>query len=454
MTKVTSVRVLVAMKKIIGVLLTVCLLIAGCNAGSVPPIEPTSSSQSGGDSIRPTIVEMLDFDTPMLMVTVCINPEFTLTLNFAYDILSAEALNADAETLLANLDILGKPYVDGIVSILEEAREQGFLKNAGKVTLDVEELSAGGWTIASRDMLSEPVEDYQQSSGVVFSCKLNPAGEVLDPNQLTKVDIGPTAAEYRDGTGMCRIRIITWSDGSVTTDYPLDGFRDRNKIVITEFPDGRYSYEVWDNGVAKGYTQFPDGSRSAFVAEYQDNYDYSKQTNDRRFIWRKETYSNGMIEETLYDENGEVEDTIIIYPERYTETIQNEDGSTTVIVYNISGVTETNTTWPNGDYENWVHNEKGIPVRLVCQKGDRYDEVSFHENGNVKTSEFRGPNDDYGKATYDENGKSITSISYSEGVYQELTFDADGNMIDLYMRNAEGDEFVLKDGEVVPKDEE
>lgn len=65
--------------------------------------------------------------------TIDINPSISVKTDAEGVILSVKAQNSDAETLLADLNLTGMPFIDALRCVVEAAEEQGYLKDNGHV---------------------------------------------------------------------------------------------------------------------------------------------------------------------------------------------------------------------------------------------------------------------------------------------------------------------------------
>lgn len=413
----------IGMKRLITIVLVLCLVLCGCDAFGGGATEPNAPGQSGGaptEPTRPAEVEMVDYNAPALKVKITINPELELTLSRTNEILEVKALNADAETLLAGMELVGQSYDSGIATILEEAKEQEYLKDLSKVTIAVEELSEGAWTIATEEQLKKPVEDYQQNSGVIFSCRLNPAGESLDIDGLMVIDTscttGVSVTVYGDASGNAKMMVYENDDGTRTENYIIS---DTEEIWINYYPDGSYQYSYCDGLVTQGYLEYPDGSGFTFV-EYRELTDGLTQP-----IWYQKSYFDGSAEEYFYENSEWVR---IVYT--------NADGSTQEEFYENGECVRTVYTDANGTVTGESSNADGIATGTNSD-GSTY-EITEYPNGNIKTSNTTWPNGDYWNQTYYENGNLETDIQLCEGRYVEQRYDETGLLKFYCQRDPDG----------------
>jgi len=391
-----------------------------------------TQSSSAGETAAPTTPQ-IDYDAPALALTVKINPEFEITLNAMNTILSAKPLNADAESLLAALDVVGQSYYDGIKTVLGEAKTQGYLQDGAAISITAEEKTKGSWTVASKRLLEMPIEAFLTENSISFTCNLTPAGKSSDPQKL---ELGKTVegedpigeyscAFYYDYAGYNVMNILTYKDGTRREIYfpqaHINSPVTLERIVITYYPDGRYQHEHYQENQYSYYIQYPDGSWETYIGIGN---------------WSRRESSDGVIWETTLDSNGTVIDEKVTYPEGYTETWQNDDGSTTTITYHDNGNFATvNTTWPNGDYTNSIYREDGTQSSYIEQRDGVYAELTYGPDGTLQMSynKFSNPGENMPVESifyYDSNGEATKGrFTYGGGNYMEETYNGDQNHV-------------------------
>lgn len=307
------------MKRLFTILLVLCLALCGCEAGNSTPTVPNNPGQSGGeqaadptsgqsaDPTRPISAEPIEVDGAALCVTVTINPKFELYLDLFNKILEVKAQNEDAQKLLAELQLVGKPYSEGITLILAEAQRQGFLQNRAKLSIGTKELVEGGWNHRSETMLLEPIEAYKSASGLAVSCELYPAGK-------PHAEIFSIHTNKRDGYREEICYDVT-NRHILTRMYFDDGsYWETDWVQKTSYywnADGSYSYENWKDGLSSGYTIYPDGTVDR-VMRTVDNL-------GNRTDWELFLYADGSSRENFYDRSGNLIKSIDTYPDGSSE---------------------------------------------------------------------------------------------------------------------------------------
>ena len=422
------------------------------------PPKPNTPGQSGGEQTndpsygqsaeptRPAGLELVDYNAPALKVKITVNPELELTLSRTNEILEVKALNADAEGLLAGMDLVGQPYESGIVSILEEAKEQEYLKDLSKVSVTVEELSDGAWTLITEETLTQPIEDYQQNSGVIFSCRLTPAGESLDIEELTVLETARTegifVTVYGDAAGNDKLHIYENDDGTRTEGYFIS---DTEEIWINYYSDGSYQYSYNEGLVSQGYGEYPDGRRYTFV-EYRVLVDGLTQP-----VWYEKTYSDGSAEEYFYENSewirtaftnadGSTWETFYENGTMVSEVWKNADGSTQETFYENGKPVRDVITTADGLTQETLY-ENGQPVRMVITTADGSTQEMFYENGQPVLNEGTTADGGTFEQTFYPNGNLKTYTESREGTYVEQHYDENGLMISLFQRDPDGTEY-------------
>jgi hypothetical protein len=483
-------------KKLFAILLVFGVLtLTGCDIGDAFGTDPGDSDLSDVIPSTPQNVEIIDYDAPAMKVTVSINAELELTLSYAYDILEVNALNTDAQTLLAGMDLVGQPYESGITTILEKAREKGFLKESAQVAFSPKELASGGIKIHTGDMLLQPVWAYQRSSGVSFSARTEITGEMLDPNQLELVathrDGTGKQEDYADKSGKIKKQVYTYADGLIRIQYHPNGPKNPPDMVcITTFPDGQYEYYAEKDGTMSGYIQYPDGGRETFIhifkpgpGEWTNVYSratYPDGTLTERFYKKGELYSalnvapdgtkmesffenemvvrsmtyhpDGTITEDQWTyENGLETTHIQIHPNGKTtkEEFFYENGERSRVFITFPNGATQEQFWKNGEIVNVIDTypdnseTDGIPIEPsygTTEDGGTYT-ITYYPNGREKTHETTWPNGDYARVTYQENGQPSYNETLLDGMYEETHYDQNGNWASVLRRDQAGFEY-------------
>lgn len=379
------------MKRLFAILLVLCLILCGCDAGNNTPTQPNTPGQSA-EPTRPTDVEMVDYEARALTVKISINPEFSLGLTRDNEIVSAEALNADAEKLLEGLDLVGQFYDLGIKQILTEAENQGFLKQGAEVTFSVQESAPGAVTMATLDILTIPVKNYREDLRVDLEYEYGVNNIVIDFDKLkvdrTESNSGPywfdnyTVTVYKDILGNHRMSDFVYEDGTHQVIY----FDDEERIVTIRYADGSFRYEHWAGDNCTGYSLDTEGKRSTFMTvgnwELFIEYDgtttetfYEGAQANRHRVRSVTTYLDGSTRECLYENENVVKD---IYVEAdgssYGSSYYYENGD---LVREITRHSDGTTDETQFFYEN------GEMARLLVTHSDGTTQERFYENEQI-----------------------------------------------------------------------
>lgn len=325
------------------------------------------------------------------MLRVTINPEFAIYLDAEQKIIRTEAANEDAKTLFADLDVTGQSYADGMTAVLNTAYDQGYLKDGGKVSIEFEITDNEAFDITA---ISDPVTQFQREKKLKVELSTGLYVEEISKDQNTVIVDGQTLYIHRlpllqDGTG----EVVGEQINYFTIEIPSN---------VTA-----YNEERW-NAMVKSVWQYYDGSVST---TYYEN---------GQFQYSIMVFPDGLIH---YFTAG-VDGYTIIYPPGYTQTWQNEDGSTTAVTYHDNGQTATvKNSWSSGDYTNTVYREDGTMESYEHFMGGDYSLQSFWENGKLKHTSQRSADGSHGESFYDENGEQTGyEMHWPNGNYDIQTF--------------------------------
>lgn len=345
------------MKRMLALLLAI-LVLCGCSSPT-PSIGNHSGSSDSADAKEPTVVtlpntERYPEDTG-LVVTFEMGAEFEMVLSMYHTVLEVNPLNEAGEALLAPIEPTGS-YRNAVEIILEEAIKQEVLQRLMVINLAAYEVGDGAWTIAGHTILTWPIEHYQESCGLLFSCKLTPAGDFMDPNRymdtftLDEGDYTITRCYNRNWQDM-DYRIYDNGDYSEWYYLSMD-----EAASSSYFADGSFGFWHQSPVMYQSYTLYPDGS-VAFVQEHFDE-------NGIRTHYTSLTYfENGIIA---------------------TSVGENPDGSTYEELYYENGVIRfTAQTHTDGTYSEYEYYETGVIKHSLARHADgTATEEYYDENGN------------------------------------------------------------------------
>lgn len=394
------------MKRCLSLLLALILTaLCGCGAEPAVTTEPAESAMAtipttpDGNLVAPTRPEdvELNYTDAALAVKITINPELELALDYAYMVVSATALNADAETLLEGMELEGKPYADAVSTILEKAKEQNFLQSGKKVTVTAREIEEDGWTEAAETMLTKPLVDYQY--------EFYPAGKVSDPKNAARVERYEIAGEDHVMYFLGDFKVkeeITCPDGT----YVVLHFMSKDEHIELDYrPDGVYEYHHITASEEVVHIVYPDGSRDSWI---------NKKDEFGRTIWSYGEDVNGYTSErfTYYEGDRMVRATSIEANGTQTEEIYHPNGTVALCVgqrdgekweqyYDEQGVIQQDRYFgTDGYYYETYFDENGVTTSSYSKEPDGTEYRTVYENGQPKHTTMTRP--DGTTETYDE----------------------------------------------------
>lgn len=379
------------MKKIFAILLALCLLVL-----------------SGCDSEILEKLQMPDSSAPALSVTVNVQAEFELTLNYAYQVLEVKMLNSDSEALLADMELVGDSFAGSMIAILEKAKEQSILTDETVISISTQELLEGTWTVATKDMLMRPIEKFYEQAGMTLNCDFTPAGEIppeLHPDISERND-DHSFVSYFTPDNIHYMNASFYDNGEYHVNYV------RHFIWVSWLSDVEYTVSWYEDGVIYAYRVGPGGQ---FYCEA------------RPVII--DTYSTVPIPETESTIQQDTPDipsvTITPAPDGGSdETITGDE----VTYYDSGNIKSQKSTLDNGDYTLECYYEDGTMSSYTSQMDGTYTEEHYDENGNSVSSYFKNSNGDEQTITYYSNGneKSV-DIIFADGDYYADTYYENGN---------------------------
>jgi len=434
------------MKRIFALFL-VAVLLCGCSATVAPSANSDASSHTGkvtgsNAEVTPTEATLPSMESYAedtgLVVTFEMGAEFEMVLNMFHAVLEVNPLNEVAEALLDEIDAAGVSYRSAVEAILQEAKNQELLKYGTTITLTAKAVGADSWTVASHNILTWPVENYQKNSGVNFTCELIPAGKYFDSASYTdtftrKRDDHDEVVCY-DPNGAHQMTYSVFEDGTYWEDYYLS--RDES-IGCWYNADGSFVFSNYDNkGNGFTYTLHPDGSCEG------QSYLYDAAGN---LIMYASTDLDGSSCETYYENGVTVRDVNNGPDGSFTESTYAPDG--TLLTWkstDSSGNRNEHTYFPNGN-----------PATMISELADgSYNESEYYENNTLKRSFWRIADGSFTEYTYFPNGNPATMISESaDGSYSESEFYENNTLKRSFYHSADGTEtetFYDENGNPIP----
>lgn len=154
------------------------------------------------------------YNTPVNYVSLDINPSVELGLNAFDTVVSVDPANADGESIVQEENVLNMPVEDAIDSLVEEATDQGFVKDDGSTVIAV--------TAESQD--DDKAEQLQEKStngvSLAMSNKKAIAAVYADCSDLSlrteAKDLGISPGKYK------LIKMLQTLDPTITVDQYKD----------------------------------------------------------------------------------------------------------------------------------------------------------------------------------------------------------------------------------------
>lgn len=434
------------MKKILSIVVIFVLILNLCACDlTVDPSAAIGNMQPGSpQSGEATNGEPKEMQWREMTVHVSFGPEFDLVINECYGILSATLCNEAAEKLLSDIKLENRYYLLAMKEVLQAANEQNLLKNDTRMTLKAESHDASVWTVRTKELLSRPVEYFQEASGIVFSCSVQlpaAAPKPLDLSIYKKITItreDSKAEFYQDPQGEYVWYTEAYNDGMIVEHLyraPGDFYG-----VITQYSDGSYEHtmdtvssQVWVREAPEG-TMNPGYACGKTTSRTVRMDGQSIQVPTASYNYD----ADGSYYETIYDENGRPSLSIRSFPDGRKETSTYHSNG--VIAMYEATAAEGRTmdvpflnmyeekTYP-AEYHKVTYDENGNERQVLVKNGDAYAELSIEENN---TSHYRIIDGDRNwEFFYTWDGTKASSRAIIDGV----TYEDEGTIRD-YATNA------------------
>lgn len=379
-----------AMKKIICILLTIYLTLSLCACSEATAgISEAWENGLNGTAVVPGTKEDSDaVQIPLsaIRLHVSFGPEFEVVMTDYLRILMVNPANAEAEALLAGLQLKDRCYCFAFDEVLAAAQEQGYLKAGITMEMNADSQDTSVWTNASKELLMRPVDAFRKETGALFGCYLvlpDTAPEQFDYSQHTKAE--RTTEEYHK---------VFYPTGAVS------GYTQWRSV--TDYPDGRtdewYAFEIKGGSVT--------------ISSYPDGTCFYSQTKDHSISKAGEIWEGP-------DGCG------------YRERTGKANLDTGEYIF------ESHSGFENGYYFEDTYNADGNFASRTRDYPDGSHEVeTFYENGNLHTREYKGANGVYESVSFFENGNQESlKLETAEGYYEEQKTE-DGKFVYLKLADA------------------
>lgn len=389
------------MKKMITLLLVITLLVL-CSCTGTPHNGGSPQNQLENGSENPEGTMVLRF---------AINPEFSLCLDEAKTVLSAEAENEDAKTLLASLTFEGKPYAETVTAILDAAYTQGFLKDGSEINVSIAMPQTADSSLAFIDL---PISAFEREKGIATTTVIN---LLTDPNaQESSVVIdgrkyvvsnqplydGDRADDQMVQVGtltniICKQRIGQDDPTAFSKKEIAQFFNGNTWVTFYHNASIMRILKTYVNGECYDCSYYPDGSVAySYTAHANGDFDYSSYAEDGTLL-ESENLTDGNYDSTLRQEDG-----------TYHSYVINADGNCSESVFIMGGpYIYTVAYFPGGNSCITYYDENGN----ICSQEDHVEDACIY-------------------STYDESGNLIrVERIESDGSRTETTFNSSGEIV-------------------------
>lgn len=135
----------------------------------------------------------------LTVITLDINPSLELAINETEEIVAVNAVNADAETLLQNLTLVGQNLETGIDILLEKAKQSGYLDEnttENAIMVSVKNQNAEK-QIATQTRLQTALNQYLNNQNITCTViSEDYTAELLEEYEQEGVGLNITPAKY------------------------------------------------------------------------------------------------------------------------------------------------------------------------------------------------------------------------------------------------------------------
>ena len=145
------------MKKIFTLIIALLLVSSLAACGKQPATTPEPSTSAVTGFVQP--------DNYVSVLVVSINPQFRLYLDADGMVLAAEPMNEDAKAMEEKLAVTNKNVQDAIKNLVTAAKDQGFVKEDAKISLQLTE--SKNPEIDSNTLLSQATDAVTQAAAAL-----------------------------------------------------------------------------------------------------------------------------------------------------------------------------------------------------------------------------------------------------------------------------------------------
>ena len=423
-----------------------CLVLSACGTGEQQIVDrpgdeqqvvihPNDNEQqeqqsSGAGEEQQVVVGSDDEEIPAgsslpenisFIITIRINPELQIHVDDMDCIVDVLPMNADADDLCHDLEVIGMNYSNGLPLIMVQAQNKGYLENGDFVEVQIHFQQASQQTM----------EKYNTDINTVIQ-------QYAADHALTNLQFGG---------GISAEVLLENEDPDWTPDQPAGDSADHsiydasnieilktdasgNVLRYLEHHDDhtREFFQDANGHINKCILSLPNGT--VITSFYHANGDLAQEITFNHIGEQITTSfdSNGMIqnEEVLTTEGTKIHTTFYSNGRQATQIITEPDGSQTQRFYS----------------------EDGLSMVSISPNGNEISET-YHEDGTIAIRKA-----DYGSSIleehFDNNGELTYSVSTNSGIRVETFFNADrsGHMITYSPDGSQHSVYFRPDGKV------
>lgn len=411
------------MKKLVLCILALILVLNLCACGGESAEKPNhsveetgSAAQNSPENNEGSTAQAVTLETA-LSFQLRVQYDFTLNLTDDMVFASVESGDADTQEFLSGLEIAGKPYDEGMKTLLNAAYEKHLLPDGGKIHFAVscETFSAslletlfasvlhfseeaGTFVIINWDVIPEEEPEFE-ANYLYGTQKTEENGETIYMDKWESTGIG-NGIKYTLYNHYSKApNPMFYQGGPLVIGNGLDAIRIK---MLSYYENGDWIATYFKDGIMDRYVNFTDGVYQS--EEYcGSSRTWVQKSADGSSVFQK--YENGIMVSSLGFW---------------------EDGTRSMDTYHISEKTTVSETYyPDGTYFQQTSSEDGTPLHTSYTSTDGTHMEDQYENGQLVFSEGTEANGTRFEHTY-KNGQPIQSkIYYADGSFNESRFEND-----------------------------
>lgn len=409
------------MKKLVLCVLALMLALNLCACGGESAETPNHSVEETGSAAQNSpenneggTAQSLTLETA-LSFQLKIQYDFTLNLTDDMVFGSVESGDEEAQAFLSGLEIAGKPYNEGMKTLLNAACDRRILNSGCKVCFT---LPCDVFSVSLLETLFAPVLHFSEEAGTFFiinwdvipeeepefeanylyaTQKIEENGETVYIDRWESTGIG-NGIKYTLYNHYSKApNPMFYQGGPLVIGNGLDAIRIK---MLSYYENGDWIATYFKDGIVDRYVNFTDGVYQS--EEYcGSSRTWVQKSADGTSFFQK--YENGIMVSSLGF---------------------GEDGTRSIDTYHISEKTTVSETYyPDGTYFQQTSSEDGTPLHTSHTGADGAHIEDQYENGQLVFSEGTEADGTRFEQTY-KNGQLILSkIYYADGSFNESRFE-------------------------------